>query len=156
MAGKVKGFSLIELLVIIVILSILAWIAVGPLRSQIMKARLNEAVNKFVADLNEMKRRSITQNASFGIELLATNTTYVTFEDKNKNCTNDSGEMIASIDLPGAVSFSAPSAVRTIVWTRKGVPLNSSCGFYSATITFRAMTFEKDVVIGRLGRIRIE
>jgi type IV fimbrial biogenesis protein FimT len=156
MDRKVKGYSLIEILVIIAILAILAWIAVGPLRTQIMKARLHEAVNKFVADLNEMKRRSITQEDSFGIEIQNNNTSYVTFRDVDRDCTRDSGETIATVNLPGGVSISTPNATRTIIWTRKGVPLNGSCGFFSGTITFTALTFSKDVIIGRLGRIRID
>jgi len=69
MVRKVRGFSLIEVLVVIIILSILMWIAVGPLRNQILRSKLHEAVNVFVADLNEMKRRSIIQESSFGIDL---------------------------------------------------------------------------------------
>lgn len=153
MVRKVKGFSIIEALVVIAVLSILMWIAVGPLRSQILKSRLHEAVNMFVADINDMKRRAITEDLFYGIHIANSNY-YLTFVDSNKNCSRDSGEDITSISLPSGVSVLPTNA--TIVWTRKGVPLNSNCSFYAGTITFRALGFTKRVVINRYGRIRIE
>ena len=155
MAGKVKGFSLIEVLVVIVILAILMWIAVGPIRNQILRSKLHEAVNTFVADLNEMKRKSLTENASYGIDIVGSNS-YHTFVDNDGDCTKDAGEIIGNVTLPSGITFSTSNTTSTIVWTRKGVPLNSSCGFYSGNVTFTTLGFTKTVIISRYGRIRIE
>lgn len=155
MVGKVRGFSLIEVLVVIVILSILMWIAFGPLRNQILRSKLHEAVNTFVADLNEMKRKSLTENVSYGIEITGSNY-YQTFVDNDGDCTKDTSEVLGNISLPSGITFSTSNTTRTILWTRKGIPLNSSCGFYSGNITFTTLGFTKTVIISRYGRIRVD
>lgn len=154
MAGKVRGFSLIEVLVVIIILAILMGIAFGPLRNHILKSKVNQAVNTFIADLNEMKRRSITENTTYGIAMGVTS--YITFVDRNGNCVNNSDEFLTRVDLPSGVRISATNTTSVIVWTRKGVPLNTTCGFYSGTIIFNAGNYEKRVSISRYGRITID
>lgn len=154
MAGKVKGFSLIEVLVVIIIIAILMGIAFGPLRNQILKSKVNQAVNSLVADLNEMKRRSITENASYGVVMGVTS--YITFIDTNGDCNLDSGEDITRVNLPSGVSMSTSNTTSLVVWTRKGVPLNSTCGFYSGTIILNAGNYQKRVSISRYGRITVD
>jgi len=80
----------------------------------------------------------------------------LTFIDSNRNCDIDPGEVLANITLPSGITVSTSNTTRTIIWTRKGVPLNNACGFYSGTINFTTLGFTKKVIISSYGRIRIE
>jgi prepilin-type N-terminal cleavage/methylation domain-containing protein len=154
MVREVNGFSLIELLIVIVILSILMGLYFGPVRSQLMKSKLSESVNKLIADLNSAKRRAITEAIPYGVRVVENPPSYIIFADKNKDCKENSGELVREVKLPRGITISANE--ETIVWTRKGIPLNGTCGFYSGRIRLKAMDFSKEIVIGRMGRIRIE
>lgn len=148
-----RGITIIELLVVIAIIAILMGAALGPGYNLILKSRVNESVNKLVADIEETRRRSVTENYVYGIFVGSDNRSYIIFRDANRNCSYDNGEEIETIRLAGGVTFSGQN---TLVWDRKGAPRNSSCGFGAVTFELSGGSYSKRVVVSRLGRINIE
>ncbi len=147
-----------ELLVVLVIIIMALWVGFGAFREQIRKQRLNEAVMKLTADLNYWRKKSIIEKFPYGIHITSSEILRV-FRDQNRNCTFEiASEEVSYIELPEGVQISIPSttSLRTIVWSRRGIPLNGSCGFYANTLTLRAGSHEKKIIISRSGRIRIE
>ncbi len=157
MDRKVRGFSLVELLVVLVIITMVLWVGFGAFREQIRKQRLSEAAMKLTADLNYWRKKSIMEAYPYGLYIQSSSRIDV-FKDTDRDCTYDSTEMVSYIELPEGTSLTIPSSssLRTIVWTRRGIPLNGSCGFYANTLTLTAGSHQKKVIISRGGRIRIE
>ncbi len=152
-----RGFSIVELLIVLVIMIMILWVGFGAFQEQIRKQRLGEAVMKTVADLNYWRKKSMIEQFSYGLYIQNAGRIDV-FKDADGDCTYDNGEMVSYIELPEGVFITVPSNsnLRTIVWTRRGIPLNGSCGFYANTLTFTAGSHEKEIIISRGGRIRIE
>ena len=67
-AGRRSGFSLVELLVIIVLLGILASLIYVSIQSLLPRTQLNSAVRELSATLHEARSDAISRNAEFRIE----------------------------------------------------------------------------------------
>lgn len=148
-----RGITIVELLVVIAIIAVLMGVALGPGHNLILKSRVNESVNKLVADIEETRRRSVIENNVYGVFVGDDRRSYIIFRDTNKNCSYDNNEEIETIQLPGGVAFSRQ---RTLVWDRKGAPRNSTCGFGAVTFELSGGSYSKTVEVSRLGRIKIE
>jgi len=103
---KEKGFTLIELMVVIVIMGIMAAMAVPNLRSGIPRMRLDNARRGLISDLRSLRQRTMTEYRWFGIDLpTADGTSYSIFIDKNRDgkyvASDDS--MLATIDIEKSV-----------------------------------------------------
>ena len=153
-----KGFSLVELLVVMVIALIILLAGVEAFRDQISRTKVGEAATKLTADLTYWRKRSMMEAIPYGLYIVS-GTVIEVFRDRNRNCRYDIGDdFVALIEMPEGVSITPlpPDNLRTILWTRRGLPLNKLCGFYANTLTLRAGSHEKRVIISRGGRIRVE
>lgn len=148
-----KGITVIELVVVIAIIAILAGIALGPGQKLVMTSKVREAAAELLSDLEETRRRSITEIVPYGISVRDDLRGYVVFRDNNRNCTYDPGEEINQNVFDGGVVFEDQLV---LVWDRKGTPRNDTCGFFAGTFSLGLNSFTKEVVIDRLGRIRVE
>jgi len=68
MGGKVKGYTLIEVAVVLAIISILMGLSVRYLINQRNEARLREAVNSVIQYLEETRRMSSSRDFMLGLE----------------------------------------------------------------------------------------
>ena len=67
-AGRRAGFSLVELMVMVIILGMLATLTLMTWRSVLPSTELNSAVRTLASTLSEARSDAIARNAEFGIE----------------------------------------------------------------------------------------
>jgi type IV fimbrial biogenesis protein FimT len=148
-----KGFSLIELIVVITIIAIAVGITIPVYSSMKPKLRLNGAARQMQGDLMRARMQAISQNNEFRLSFSDDNHQYYIWVDVNGNGAPDSDESPVTKDIQtnyyDVVFDSVPSQKpkfypRGTLW-----PL----GF---TITLKNSSGTKDVVVSYAGRIRIE
>ncbi len=160
MDRKVRGLTMGELLIVIVIISVLAYIGYQEIEKAVANQRLKNSTQTLVTNLERIKRNSITGRALWGASIQNDNS-YILFEDTNGNCRldqndNNTRRTIVNLD-PGIRFHNTPS--RTIVFDRKGVALESSsneeCRPAALPIQLRN-TYNKTatITIGTYGEIR--
>lgn len=86
MDRKVRGMTIVELVVVMVIVSILASGAIYWLVVQINRERLRAGTNQLMADINDVKLKSISSGAIWGIRVCSGSPTYKVFIDHDGNC----------------------------------------------------------------------
>lgn len=151
MDRKVKGYTVIEIVVVMTIISILAGTALIYLVRQMNEARLRDSINLVIQLLEEARRKSTTHEATFGLALQYNGTTIQKIKGDN-NCQNR--EVIATINLPpGVVS----NREVVLLFDRMGYPRNASCGFGAERIEIKSQPLDrvKSICINRYGRIRV-
>ena len=158
MDRKVRGFSVFELLVVIVIIAILGSVAFMGLRNMVLRERLYSATTQVVNDLKEVQFRSMSSNATWGIRFCAGNSRYKIFtvsrecQDASPTCDPDqTTQRIA--ELPAGVVVSRDYYV---VFDRRGYPLNYSCGLGMGNVTVQNDYGSRVITVDKFGRIRYE
>lgn len=86
MDRKVKGYTLMEVLVVIAIVSILAGFFLYPMLVQIARERLRAGMTQFASDLNQVKFRSISTGSIWGIRACNGSRQYKVFIDHDADC----------------------------------------------------------------------
>ena len=157
MDRKIKGFSLIELLIIISIISTLMAFSVNWYIKYEQDRRLTETANSLVADLQWAKEHSISGDNLYGVYIDINNKNYVVFKNLDLGCSfNAQNESLRTRDLPNGLSFDNTQSV-TFLFDRRGYPLSSSCGFGASTIILKNRNnLKKNIIVSRYGRIRVE
>lgn len=119
MDRKVKGFSLGEILIVMLIISVLAYIGYREITKSVADQRLKNSAQTLVTNLERIKGNSVTGGVPWGISINSQNTSsYILFEDTNKNCKLDDNNP-RTVALEQEITFqNTPS--RTIVFDRKG------------------------------------
>lgn len=165
MDRKISGFSIIELLIIIAIISILASFPIKWYINYELDRKLTDASNSLVAELQWAKEHSIgggvyltaeneKRDVIYGVHINSTDSTYTVFRNLDTGCSFTQGEEVRTKKLPNGISFLNST---TVLFERRGYVLSSTCGFGAQTITLKnSNNAEKKVVISRYGRIRIE
>jgi type II secretion system protein H len=73
-----KGFSLVELIVVIALISIVTAISIPSFQSYTAKANLKTAAREIMADISDTKQRAITENLDvYRLTFSAANNSYV-------------------------------------------------------------------------------
>ncbi|WP_333785372.1 prepilin-type N-terminal cleavage/methylation domain-containing protein [Thermocrinis sp.] len=158
MDRKVKGYTIFELLVVVVIISILAGAFLMGLRNMVLRERLYSAMTQVANDIKEVQFRSISSNATWGIRLCRGSEQYKIFtvqsgcQDATPNCTNDSSTQ-RLVSLPSGV---VPDNDFCVVFDRRGYPLNCGCGLGMGSVTLKNAYGSRIVILNRLGRVRYE
>ena len=173
-----KGVTLVELIIVIAIIGIIVLFATIDTAWFQRDARVTEARDKLLADIEDVKLKSLAK-VPHAIEINdATKATWykiVKLTDTNSNFKWDSGEATPDVDnstvtLATNVKISGPSG-RLLWFDRKGIPKNSIWGVGNTTFTiwydangnnaFTGTTDDdnevrKTIIISETGRIQYE
>ncbi len=151
MDRKVRGYTVIEIVVVMAIISILAGTALMYLVKQMNEARLRDSINLVIGLLEEARRQSTTHNGTFGIRLRSNGNNIEKIEGDN-NCRILRNP--ANITLPSGVKSNRDVV---LLFDRMGYPRNASCGFGADRIELKSEPLDKikSICINRYGRIRV-
>jgi len=164
MDRKVKGITIMEVLVVMAIIAILASASILGLRNLVQRERLYSAMTQVANDLKEVQFRSMSSNNLWGVRFCANQNQYKIFavypstvgggcpRDANPSCTNDSTTQ-RLVSLPPGV---LPQANYYVLFDRRGYPLNWNCGIGAGRITLSNSYGSRTVIVDSVGRIRYE
>lgn len=135
-----RGFTLIELMIVIAIIAIIATFAALSAESWSRESRLGESRDRLVASLEELKIRAIA-GVPFGVRISGgVSTQYVLQElqDANEDFVRDATEAITAIEtvtLSTRFKVSINGGSEEIWFDRKGIPRTGTWGTMGRTIT---------------------
>jgi len=164
MDRKVKGITIMEVLVVMAIIAILASASIPGLRNLVQRERLYSAMTQVANDLKEVQFRSMSSNMVWGVRFCANQSQYKIFavdpatvgggcpRDADPSCTNDATTQ-RLVSLPPGV---LPQANYYVLFDRRGYPLNWNCGIGALSITLSNSYGSRTVIVDRVGRIRYE
>ena len=155
MDRKIKGYNILEILVVLIILGILMALVIRSILVFVANQRLNEAVNMVISDLNEAKMYSISKDNLMGITADSNTNSYIIFQNNDDNCLYNNGldTILKTITLPSGITF-----INDVffLFDRRGLPRNASCGLGMANIKLKNTFGDiKTICIDRYGRIRV-
>ncbi len=164
MDRKVKGITIMEVLVVMAIIAILASASILGLRNLVQRERLYSAMTQVANDLKEVQFRSMSSNNLWGVRFCGGLRQYKIFavdpstvgggcpRDALSFCANDTTTQ-RLVPLPPGVS---PERDYYVLFDRRGYPLDWSCGIGAGSITLRNSYGSRTVIVDRVGRIRYE
>ncbi len=164
MDRKVRGITIMEVLVVMAIIAILASASILGLRNLVQRERLYSAMTQVANDLKEVQFRSMSSNMIWGVRFCANQNQYKIFavnpanvsgvcpRDAVPSCENDQTTQ-RLVSLPPGVS---PEADFYVLFDRRGYPLNWSCGIGAVSITLKNSYGRRTVFVDSVGRIRYE
>ncbi len=165
MDRKVKGITIMEVLVVMAIIAILASASILGLRNLVQRERLYSAMTQVANDLKEVQFRSMSSNNLWGVRFCANQNQYKIFavdpstvgdgcpRDANPSCTNNDATTQRLVPLPPGV---LPQANFYVLFDRRGYPLDRNCGIGAGSIILRNSYGIRTVIVDSVGRIRYE
>jgi type IV fimbrial biogenesis protein FimT len=106
--ARERGFTLIEMLVVLAILSIAALLSIPYLSAQIQRSKLLGIASQ-VSGMMRLARLDAIKYSRCGIVAINLSSRKVNaFSDKDGDCQPDAGEEIGEVILPKSVTFEAP------------------------------------------------
>jgi type IV fimbrial biogenesis protein FimT len=154
MDRKVRGITIMEVLVVVAIITILASASILGLRNLVQRERLYSAMTQVANDLKEVQFRSMSSSSVWGVRFCANQNQYKIFAvdlstvggcpgDANPSCRNDTTTQ-RLVPLPPGV---LPQANFYVLFDRRGYPLDRSCGIGAGNITLRNSYGSRTVIV---------
>lgn len=147
-SGK-KGFTILELMIVITVMGILAAIAVPNFQTFMAQRRLNGAARMVMSDMMSARMQAVTHNNNFQVFFLDANR-YQILDDDNNNGVADSGEASQIINIQTTYSGVTMISTNNPIFSPKGTAANW------ATITLSNSSGSRKVMVAITGRARIE
>lgn len=94
-----KGFTLIEIMIVIVIIGILSTIAVPSYQHFMARQRLNGAARMVMSDLMSARMQAVSKNNEFRILFVNNSPTYRILDDTNNNGVINAGEVVVTRNI---------------------------------------------------------
>lgn len=145
-----KGFTLIEMMIVIAIMAILSAIAAPNLQTYMAQRRLNGAARQVMTDLMEARMKAVNLNQKVKVSFGSVGHTYQTWNDADDNGTvaDDEGDDIERDLHPDYhdVTFSASA---NPFFQPRGTAVGS-------TITLTNSSGSKYVKVALTGRVKID
>lgn len=149
-----KGFTLIELMITVAIMSIMLTVGLPSFQSIIVSSRLTSSTNAMVSALQLARFEALKQHKTVTIRKKGTNWQdgWDVFVDRNENGNIDSGEALVSYDkLNSAVTVSGGGSYPNYASYNESGRINKA-----GTFTFKAQSECRKVVIAATGRVHVE
>ncbi|MCF6149502.1 MAG: prepilin-type N-terminal cleavage/methylation domain-containing protein [Candidatus Kuenenia sp.] len=143
-----KGFSVIELMVTLIIISIIAGISVSVYLNMKPQLRLNGAARQVMGDLANARMKAISQNNEYKI-FFVDNHQYQILDDNDNDGTIDSGEEVTTRDIQTEYYDTTFSATANPIFHPRGNAAPST------SITLTNPAGEKTITVSIAGRIKI-
>ncbi|MDD5724076.1 MAG: GspH/FimT family pseudopilin [Syntrophales bacterium] len=142
-----RGFTLVEIMIVIAVMAILAAIAAPNFQTYMTQRRLNGAARQVMTDMMEARMRAATQNNQFRIFFLD-NHRYQVLDDDNNNNLVTVGETSVTRDIQNEYPDVSLNATADPIFYPRGTA-------FGATVTITNSGGSKDVRVASTGRVRI-
>lgn len=151
MDRKIEGFSILELLIIIAILSILMYVGISQYTKYKADRELTRQANMLADEISWVRSQSISKEPHGIIVNIGS---YTLFRDLDGNCNLNNNETIKTQDF---ISEITAIASQTLVFDRKGYPRSITCALGMSSITLKNINNNQKIIeISRYGRTQIK
>jgi type IV fimbrial biogenesis protein FimT len=146
-AIKSKGFTLIEMVIVIAVMAILVAIAVPNYNSFMARKRVDGAVHQLFTDLMGARMQAISQNSRVIVQITS-GTGYSIIKDLNGNGVVDTGETGSSKSI-------LPNYYDVTITATFNPVFNSNGTGSNLVITISNSSLTKTLTISTAGRIKV-
>jgi prepilin-type N-terminal cleavage/methylation domain-containing protein len=153
---KQKGFTLIELIIVVVVIGLMATLAAGQFDRFFRQQRLKAAGKDLLSNLRLARSYAVSRRAQYGIYFDQNARQYVLFKDvvNPSNYTYDAGDsVIKTVSLPGIFSLNNCTFPNTAVFY-----LSTGSASSSGTVDIYNSELAKYMradVLASTGRVRL-
>ena len=152
--NKQSGFTLIEMIIVVAILSICAGIAIPTYLDWLPKSRLNGAARQVMGDLMLARMQAVTQNNEFRVFFFDNKHEYQILDDDNDDGNIDIDEWTQTKDIQSeysdvTISFE-DDLIMNPIFSPKGTASNQK------TIKLTNSSGSKYIKIALTGRVKID
>jgi type IV fimbrial biogenesis protein FimT len=145
-----KGFTLVELMIVMVVMGIISAIASPNFRQFMAERRLNGAARMVLSDLMLARQQAVVKNNNFKV-FFSTNHNYTILDDGNNDGSAGTGETSTSRDIHQDYYDVTFAATANPVFSPRG----TSTGWTTVTLTSAVTGGSKQVRVNLTGRVRI-
>ncbi|QPJ66752.1 MAG: prepilin-type N-terminal cleavage/methylation domain-containing protein [Candidatus Nitrohelix vancouverensis] len=134
-ASRDSGFSLIEIMVVIVVMGVLMAISIPKISNWAQMYQINAEAQKVYFDLMLARSKAIGNNNDVIVTFDVSNHTYTIHDDTNSDGSADSGEEVKTVNLENNMKFGYDSSIQDV----DGNAMSAAADFGgAATLTFNS------------------
>ncbi len=144
-----RGYTLIELVIVMSILLMVTLLSQNWLTSQLPKWRLNGAARQVVSDFMGAKMQAVTQGNKYRVTFLD-DRHYTILDDDNSNGKPDPGELLVTRDIQTEYSGVTLISTNNPIFHPRGTASNLG------TVTLKNSAGSKRISVGITGRVKMQ
>lgn len=99
MMGRKKGFTIVELSIVIAIMGTLAAIAIPGYNAWLPTSRVNAAARELFTEMQFARMKAISENNNYVITFDTANNSYSIYDDENNDGDGQAGEWVKTINI---------------------------------------------------------